>query len=224
MPVRDAPPRFSREDWERTRRWHHDRKWEAWGGRPPGYRMPARARLWIPVILSLVIQLSGALLTFRFHERPTWQVGVTLALAVLGPLSLLLARRLPGPVVAFTAAAAAADILLADPNSGPPFIALAFAIGSAIVRGARIWAWVSIAVAWVSTLVLAGIMGLNLPPGRIAFTTLGILIVFGLGERIRTRRERSRSTAASTRSARSARCRPSACASPASCTTCSRTR
>ncbi len=189
MPAPSAPPRWTREDWERTRRWHNERKWEAWGGRPPGYRMPARARLWIPVIVSLAIQLSGALWLLRFHERPMWQVAVTLALAIVGPASLLLARKLPGPVVAFTAAAAAADILLADPNSGPPYIALAFAIGGAIVRGARIWAWVSIAVAWVATLVLAAIMGIDLPPGRIAFTTLGILIVLGLGEAVRTRRE-----------------------------------
>jgi signal transduction histidine kinase len=151
--------------------------------------MPARARLWIPVIVSLVIQLSGALLVLRFHDRPNWQIVATVALAVVGPASLLLARLLPGPVVAFTAAAAAADILLADPTSGPPYIALAFAIGGAIVRGARIWAWVSISVAWVATLVLAGIMGIALHPGRIAFTTLGILIVLGLGEAVRTRRE-----------------------------------
>ncbi len=193
MSAPGGPPRFSREwsreDWERTRRWHHERKWEAWGGRPPGYRMPARARLWIPVVVSLVIQVSGALWVLRMHDRPTWQVAATIALAVVGPMSLLLARKLPGPVVAFTAAAATADILLVDPVSGPPYIALAFAIGGAIVRGARIWAWVSIAVCWIATLVLAGVMGIALQPGRIAFTTLGILIVLGLGEAVRTRRE-----------------------------------
>ena len=189
MPAPGGPPRFSREDWERTRRWHHERKWEAWGGRPPGYRMPARARLWIPVVVSLVIQLSGALVVLRFHDRPPWQIAVTVGLAVVGPAALLLARKLPGPVVAFTAAAATADILLADPTAGPPYIALAFAIGGAIVRGARIWAWVSIAVAWVATLVIAAVMGIGLQPGRIAFTTLGILIVLGCGEAVRTRRE-----------------------------------
>ena len=181
--------RFSREQWEAKRRWHDDRKWEAWGGRPPGYRMPARARLWIPVVVSLLVQLSGALWALRPFERPTWQVMATVVLAILGPASLLLARKLPGPVVAFTSAAAAVDILLVEPSSGPPYIALAFAIGGAIVRGARIWAWVSVAVGWIATLVLAGVMGLALPPGRIAFTTLGILIVFGLGEAVRTRRE-----------------------------------
>jgi signal transduction histidine kinase len=170
--------------------WSQDRRWEAWGGgRPPGYRLPARARLWLPVIVSLLIQLPGALIVLRFHDRPTWQVAVTVALAVIGPASLLLARLLPGPVVAFVAAAAAADLLLTDPMPGPPYIALAFAIGSAIVRGARIWAWVSIAVAWVATLVLAGVLGIALHPAQIAFTTLGILVVLGLGEAVRTRRE-----------------------------------
>ena len=189
MPTPGGPPRFSREDWERTRRWHHERKWEAWGGRPPGYRMPARARLWLPVIVSLVIQVSGVLWSFRMFDRPNWQVAATFALAIVGPLSLLLARKLPGPVVAFTAVAATADLLLVDPVSGPPYIALAFAIGGAIVRGARIWAWVSIAVCWIATLVLAAVMGIAVPPGRIAFTTLGILLVLGLGEAVRTRRE-----------------------------------
>jgi signal transduction histidine kinase len=188
-PPRFPRERFSREQWEATRRWHHDRKWETWGGRPPGYRMPARARLWIPVVVSLVIQVTGALWTIRLHDGPAWQVAATLVLAVVGPASLLLARKLPGPVVAFTAAAATVDILIVDPLSGPPYIALAFAIGGAIVRGARIWAWVSIGVGWIVTLVLAGVMGLALHPGRIASTTLGILIVLGLGEAVRTRRE-----------------------------------
>jgi signal transduction histidine kinase len=72
-------------------------------------------------------------------------------------------------------------------------VALAFAILSAVVRGQRIWAWVSIGVCWIASITLAGVLGrVEWTPFRIAGTTLGILIVFGIGESIRSRRERVR--------------------------------
>ena len=158
--------------------------------------MPALARLWIPVILSLLVQVPFAIFVLTpagAHAMPDlvvepWRGWAALALAVLGPLSLLLARRFPGPVVAFVSAAAAADVLL-GPLEGPPFLALAFALVGAVVRGARLWAWISVGVAWVATLAIAAFIGVELRPAPVAFTTFGILLVMGIAEGIRSRRE-----------------------------------
>lgn len=109
---------------------------------------------------------------------------------LVGPIALIAARRFPGQVVAFVAAAAATAMLLGTPD-WPPYIALAFAIVSAIVRGARVWAWVSVGAAWVVTLLTALSFGITWQPPRIAGVTLGILIAFGVSEAIRTRRERA---------------------------------
>jgi signal transduction histidine kinase len=82
--------------------------------------------------------------------------------------------------------------LFVNERGGPPYVALAFAILSAVVRDARVWAWVSIGVCWIATITIAGIFGREeWTPFRIAGTTLGILIVFGIGESIRTRRDRA---------------------------------
>ena len=60
------------------------------------------------------------------------------------------------------------------------------------MRDARIWAWVSIGVCWIVSITVAGVLGREeWTPFRIAGTTLGILIVFGIGESIRTRRDRA---------------------------------
>ena len=62
-------------------------------------------------------------------------------------------------------------------------LALAFAIVSAVVRGARVWAWISIGVAWVRDRDRRRQFSIcDWEPGRIALTTLGILFVFGVGE------------------------------------------
>ena len=152
--------------------------------------------MWIPVILSLLVQVPFAIFVLTpagAHAMPDlvvepWRGWAALALAVLGPLSLLLARRFPGPVVAFVSAAAASDVLL-GPLEGPPFLALAFALVGAVVRGARLWAWISVGAAWVATLAIAAFIGVELRPAPVAFTTFGILLVMGIAEGIRSRRE-----------------------------------
>ncbi|HEY4151738.1 MAG TPA: sensor histidine kinase [Pseudolysinimonas sp.] len=168
-------------------------QWSAWHGgqAPPQWHMPRWASLWIPVILSFLVQVPFALAFARFaHQTPTQSL-VSIGIALIGPLALIGARRFPGPVVALTAIGTSLDLFFND-HGGPPYIALAFGIISAVVRDARIWAWISIAVAWAVTIAVALALGNDrLTAGRIAGTTLGILIVVGIGEGIRTRRERS---------------------------------
>ncbi|MGN6501818.1 MAG: sensor histidine kinase [Pseudolysinimonas sp.] len=170
---------------------HHPPGW--WGPEgPPEWRMPRWASLWLPVIISFAIQVPSAVIVSRFTGLPPRETALSVLIAVVGPLALIAARRFPGPVVAITAVAASADLFV-NARGGPPYVALAFAILSAVVRGQRIWAWVSIGVCWIASITLAGILGrAEWTPFRIAGTTLGILIVFGIGESIRSRRERVR--------------------------------
>ena len=172
----------------RGEHWQGDHWPEEWV-KEPVFRSSAKARLLIPVFISLVVQLPAALFWVAYLDVASFSTIAVLVLAVVGPLVLLAARRFPGPTVVVMTALACADFLVADSNPGPPYIALAFAIGGAIVRGARLWAWLSIGVGWLVTLVVGIVMQFDWNPGRIAGTTLGVLVVFGIAESIRTRRE-----------------------------------
>jgi len=159
-------------------------------------RRRSRWRLVFPVVFSLLVQLPSVLFTFTPAHRPallhlpTAQFWVAFTITVVGPLALLLRRRFPGPVVAFVAAAAAADLFLLGPDNSAIYISLAFAIVNALAREARVWAWTSVGSAWVLSLVLSIFLGTDWSPFRIAATTLVILIVFGIGESARTRADR----------------------------------
>jgi signal transduction histidine kinase len=59
------------------------------------------------------------------------------------------------------------------------------------VRGARLWAWISLGGAWaVALVVLALGVPVDWPPPRVVGTTFGLVVAMGLGELMRTRRER----------------------------------
>lgn len=159
------------------------------GPPPPDWRAPSWVTLWLPVIVSFLVQVLAAVWQIRVGTVPSREAFGILGLAAVGPLALIAARRFPGPVVAVVSVAAVLDLFV-NPHGGPPYVALAFAIVSAIVRGARVWAWVAVGVSWIATVGAAIAMGREeWTPGRIAATTLGILIVFGIGEGIRSRRD-----------------------------------
>jgi signal transduction histidine kinase len=192
--------RFTRERWrdhDLSGRWNDPWVEQRIERRLAERHSGRRARLWLPVIVSLVIQVPSVF--FRFQPGQGVEniakstaspiLLLDLALALIGPLVLIAARRFPGPVVAIVSAAAAADLLIFNQSDKPPYFALAFAILSAVVRGARVWAWISVASVWVVTLSITLAMGLQLQPAKIAAVTLGVLIVLGVGEAMRTRRE-----------------------------------
>ena len=179
------------------RDWHEQWIEHYLANRPPPGRFARIARLWLPVIVSFLVQVPAVFLVWHPATRQVMHAALSpgalvlgLGVALVGPLALIAARRFPGPVVAIVTVAASADLLLHSGNDGPPYIALAFAIVSAIVRGARVWAWASISVAWVVTLVVGIAVGLSWQPIRLVGITLGILLVVGIGEGVRTRRER----------------------------------
>jgi signal transduction histidine kinase len=159
-------------------------------------RSSAGFRLWAPVIISLLLQVPNVFVAWTQGRGPTrvefespLVALLALGLALVGPLALIGARRFPGPVVVIVGIAASVDLLLAG-DDGPPYIALAFAIGSAIVRGARVWAWATIAGTWVGSVIAGSIMGLDWHPLRIVGITFGILVLVGFAEGLRTQRER----------------------------------
>jgi signal transduction histidine kinase len=160
----------------------------------PHRRSPALARLLFPVIAALVFQVV-TLVVLRHVQSvagsgPGQPLALQLAVAVAGPLALLAARRLPGPVVAVVSLAAAVNLFVGPAFGAAPYLALAFAIVSAVVRGARGWAWISVGTAWVASIAAATLLQVSWPGFRIAATTFAILLVFGVSESVRGRRER----------------------------------
>ncbi|MEF2978191.1 sensor histidine kinase [Subtercola sp. YIM 133946] len=157
--------------------------------REPRLGPPAALFVWVPVILSFVIQVPAAAFAATHHPAYGAAGPFMVLLALAGPVALIFARRIPGPVVAITAAAACADLVF-TPGSGAPYVALAFAIVSAMARGARAWAFVSVGAGWVLALIGSVMLGVEWHPARIILTTIGIVLVLVIGESIRTRRDR----------------------------------
>ncbi len=193
--------------WDSDAPWYDHERGRAGGGYDT--RIPAAARLWIPVIVSFLVQVPAVAVLARSGRefgpdagrelgrvfgrelahgglRPGWYLA--LALALVGPLALIGARRYPGPVVAVAAAAGGALVLL-RPDIGLPYVAVGFAIVLGVARGARVWVYTSVAAVWVATIGIAGLYAIPLQPVRIALTTLGLALLMGFGEAIRTRRE-----------------------------------
>ncbi len=204
MPITGSPTGSGHPD-HRRRDWSHFAGFDgsgpphgfggAWQRRPGQGFFSPRLRLWFPVVVSLLVQLPAALFVWRAHNpgidgAPAWFLPLQLGIAVAGPLALIAARRFPGPVVAAVALLAALDLFVGGSQAGPPYIALAFAIIGAVARGARLWAWVAVAAGWVASITLAVALQVSWPPVRIASTTLGILVIFGVAEGIRSRKER----------------------------------
>ena len=134
-----------------------------------------------------VTKCPGRMLDF---DRPGLALSgwfLAVSLARIGPLALIGARRFPGSVVV---AAAAGTFTLLRPDIALPYVALIFAIVLGIVRGARVWVYGSVVAVWVLVLVFAGASGVGLHPLRIAGTTLALAVFMGIGEGIRSRRER----------------------------------
>jgi len=152
----------------------------------PRFHPPAAVVLLVPVFVSLVVQVPGTIALSWWQRVPAPQALASVALAAASALLLLAARRLPGPTVAAVAALAAVDLLV-PPIGGPPPVALVFAIIGAVVRGARVWALVSVGLAWLATVVGADFVGVEWHPARIAFAAVGLALCFAIGEGIRAR-------------------------------------
>ncbi|MBU4466382.1 MAG: sensor histidine kinase [Actinobacteria bacterium] len=119
-------------------------------------------------------------------QVPTWIAILSTTLATASALTLLAAQRWPGVTVAVVAALTAAQ-LFAPLAAEPPFIALGFAIISAVIRGARTWALISVGAAWLVAIATGGVLDVGWHPLRVAAATLGLALCFAIGEGIRSR-------------------------------------
>ena len=157
----------------------HDETW-------PRFRPPPAVVLLVPVVVSLLVQIPGTVGLAWWQRVPLPQALTSIALAAASALLLLAARRLPGPTVAAVTALTAVDLFV-PPVGGPPPVALVFAIIGAVVRGARLWALISVGTAWLIAVVSAEFLGVDWHPARIAFATVGLALCFALGEGLRAR-------------------------------------
>jgi signal transduction histidine kinase len=164
-----------------------EQPWDETGAR---FRPPPGVTLYVPVVVSFLIQVPATVVVAVWARvEPRWMLlGVVLAAA--SALALLAARALPGPAVALVAALATADLFV-PPDAGPPFVALAFAIVGAVVRGAPVWALASVGAAWLVAIAVSGIHGHLWHPFRIALVTLLLAVCFAVGAGIRTRIDRA---------------------------------
>lgn len=158
----------------------------AWADRP----RPPGAR-WFPVVVAALIQLPGLILAIvdgRGHPL----TAAALLLAFLSSALLAVAREQPGVVVVAVAVLCAPAIAV---TTGPPFAAvpLVFAVVGAVVRGARVWVWWTLAGFAVAT-PLAAFLLTERATAMIRPLILALLLclLVGVGEAIRNRRERYR--------------------------------
>ncbi|MFP3465291.1 sensor histidine kinase [Leifsonia sp. SIMBA_070] len=164
-------------------------------GRPPWVeRGRPRGSRWFPVVLAALLQVPGVLIAGQQASAHPLALGFTL-LAFASSFVLLAGRSHPGLTVAIVAALCAPAIAV---TTGPPFsvVPLAFAVVGAVIRGARVWAWWTLA-----GFALAGPAAAYLLRGdpaamiRPLIVALLLCLLVGVGEALRNRGERYREVA-----------------------------
>ncbi|NQX27813.1 sensor histidine kinase [Microbacteriaceae bacterium VKM Ac-2854] len=143
----------------------------------------------LPVVVSfLAVVPMGLWLTFKVQHA----VGpLFLASALIGVVALLGARRWPGPTVVVVGLSSIVGLVIPQlpPVAAVPF---AFAIVSACVRGARVWAFVMVGVALLIPLITFLIAVSPLQSARSLGDLFLLFIAVAVGEATRVRRLRYR--------------------------------
>ncbi|WP_025156812.1 sensor histidine kinase [Leifsonia aquatica] len=163
-----------------------DARASAWAerGRPRGSR-------WFPVVVAVLLQLPGVLFALADAAgHPLTAAAMIVALLSSGLLAV--GRAHPGAVVVAVAVLVTPALAL---TTGPPIAALplAFAVVGAVVRGARVWAWWTLAGFAVAA-PLAAFLLTDRPTSMIRPLILALILclLVGVGEALRNRRERYR--------------------------------
>jgi signal transduction histidine kinase len=163
-------------------------------GAPWADRPRPRGARWFLVVVAALLQLPGVFIAARFPPHDPVALGFTL-LAFAASFVLLAARTHPGPTVVAVAVLCAPAIAV---TAGPPFSAvpLAFAVVGAVIRGARVWVWWTVAGFAVAGPLAAYLLrGETLAMIRPLVIALVLCLLVGLGEGLRNRRERYREVA-----------------------------
>jgi len=174
-------------------------------GARPGWAQGERPRgtRWFAVAVAALLQLPGLAIASANAAHDPLALSLAL-LAFAASFVLLAARSHPGITVVVVAVLCAPAIAV---TTGPPFSAvpLAFAVVSAVVRGARVWAWWTLAgfalVAPATAYLLRGDPAAMIRPLIVA---LVLSLLIGVGEALRNRRERFREVARSVAARREA--------------------
>ena len=145
-------------------------------------------RVWVPVVLSSLVQLTttagalrshGDMWQFRDYSRPCcdvsvapgspgpgmptpwWLAPLLLVLALVGPVLLVWIRRRPAPFLLGIAAAAAGGeaLLLLNVSAIAFYISVLFGVVIAVLHGARVWAWAVAGVFWLTPIALYLVTG-----------------------------------------------------------------
>ncbi|WP_438353162.1 sensor histidine kinase [Microbacterium sp. CJ88] len=157
---------------------------------PARFRPPPLVTLVVPAAVAFLVQVPAAVAVSLWQRVPPGWAALSIGLAAATALALLAARRAPQATLVAVTLLTGLDLFV-PPDAGPPFLALAFAIVGAVVRGARLWALITVGTAWVVAIVVGGILGTAWHPFRIAVTTVLLALCFGVGEGIRRRFERA---------------------------------
>ena len=161
------------------------------------HRRP-RGAGWFPVVLAALVQLPGVLISAHVATAAAlplaadWLTFAAVLVAFASSFLLLAARTHPCATVIAVAALCAPALAV---TTGPPLAAvpLAFAVVSAVVRGARAWAWWTLAgLAFAGPLAALLLIGRPEAVIRPLIIALVLTLLVGVGEAIRTRRERYR--------------------------------
>jgi len=165
---------------------------------PVGTRTPPwadrerpRGTRWFPVVVAALLQLPGLLIAL-FDAAAHPLVAVAMLVAFLSSGLLALGRTHPGAVVVAVAVLCVPAIAL---TNGPPLTALplAFAVVGAVVRGARVWAWWTLAAfAVVAPFAAYALTARPTSIIRPLILALVLVLLLGVGEAIRNRRDRFR--------------------------------
>ncbi|MDN4596217.1 sensor histidine kinase [Leifsonia virtsii] len=153
-----------------------------------------RGARWFAVLVAALLQLPGLAIAAAGASHDPLALALAL-LAFAASFVLLAGRSYPGITVVATAVLCAPAIAV---TTGPPFSAvpLAFAVVGAVVRGARVWAWGTLAGFAVAgpaaAYLLRGDAAAMIRPLIVA---LVLMLLIGVGEALRNRRERFREIA-----------------------------
>lgn len=148
-----------------------------------------------PLLLALVvgvIQIAGTYAAgHRQPDREDFDVVAALLLAA-GPAALVFRRRFPALVLGFVLAATI-GYFLTDYPRGPIFLALIVAFVTAVMRGRRVPAIVSLVVGYFSFLWLGYLIGTEDAPSLEGALGLGawLLVLLTAAEFVRSRREQA---------------------------------
>jgi signal transduction histidine kinase len=147
-----------------------------------------------PVVLGAValafFQTGGTFGASRNQTGDRPIDALTIAITVLGPLSLILMRRWPREVMGFVSAITLV-YLLRDYAYGPVFVTLAIATVSTVVLGHRLTAWLGLGTVLVGSFVEHAFRDEHWSWGWFYGVLAWGLLVLAVGEVIRIRRERT---------------------------------